>query len=905
MRPRVVKEHDVRRGEILACAQALFDSTGYEDTTVNAIIEKAGIAKGTFYHYFAGKEDLLNDLVDEISARLFDAISPIVAGSDAATEKLRKVHDVAGGIKSMHAAMLLRYLRVFYRPDNLVARHRMTERMLAKAVPLYAQIVRQGVDEGIFNTRYPEESAEIFLRTWSGLGERFARLLMEAESRPERLADGRADVRRVRGGGRTAARRGGRKPSPGRPHETGARELPPDPRAAGGRGRGPGGRGRGRRAVIRISNVERTYRAGETEVRALRGVTLAIAPGEFLAIAGPSGSGKTTLLNLIGCIDRPDAGEITIDGKAVSRMDNRELALFRRQRLGFVFQTFNLIPVLTAAENVELALSLLGAGEREARERSRAFLAEVGLAGRENSLPGKLSGGQQQRVAIARALVKQPAIVLADEPTANLDSDNGGAILELMERMNERHGTTFVFSTHDPMVMGRAHRLVRLHDGTIASDERRVPAAAGGAAVRFLAALAWKNLLRYRRRTLITSAALGVGLGIYLLADSLLLGAERESERNLVWYETGSARVLARGYWKDKDQLPLDPAIERPEPILERLAARGVAATPRTVFGGELVVRKDPFPEDGALRVRVEAIDPERDDRVFRFRETVTAGRYLRRGEEAVLLGSWLAEDLGAEVGYPVTIVTRTRDGYYQTLDAPVAGIVSCPNPEVNRGSVFVPLDMADDLLAMGGAVTEIDLRFPERADARAARGAGAEAADLETALRPEFPGIEVLDWTTLAADYVALAEQKQKGSGILLLLVFIIAAVGVSNTMLMAVYERVRELGTLRALGMGDRQVRRLFLLEAAGIGVIGSAFGLALGSLLCLWIVNVGIDFSAAMRTMDIGYRVSGVFRGAWHPEAMAGAAVFGVLLSVGVAFVPTRRALSMSITDCLRAV
>jgi putative ABC transport system permease protein len=270
-----------------------------------------------------------------------------------------------------------------------------------------------------------------------------------------------------------------------------------------------------------------------------------------------------------------------------------------------------------------------------------------------------------------------------------------------------------------------------------------------------------------------------------------------------------------------------------------------------------MVVRKDPFPEDGALRIRVEAIDPERDDRVFRFRETVTAGRYLRPGEEAVLLGSWLAEDLGAKVGYPVTIVTRTRDGYYQAFEAPVVGIVSCPNPAVNRTSVFVPLD------------------------------------------------VEVLDWTQLAADYVALAEQKQKGSGIILLLVFIIAAVGVSNTMLMAVYERVRELGTMRALGMGDRQVRRLFLLEASGIGVIGSVLGLALGSLLCLWMVDVGIDFSSAMRTMDMGYRVSGVFRGAWHPAAMAGAFAFGVLLSVGVAFVPTRRALSMSITDCLRAV
>ncbi len=225
--------------------------------------------------------------------------------------------------------------------------------------------------------------------------------------------------------------------------------------------------------MIRIDDVVRSYRTGETEVRALRGVSLRIDSGEFLSIAGPSGSGKTTLLNLIGCIDRPDSGRIVIDGREVSRMSDRELALFRRDRLGFVFQTFNLIPVLTAAENVEFALSLQGVDEREARGRSLALLAEVGLEGREDSLPGTLSGGQQQRVAIARALVKQPLLVLADEPTANLDSDNGKAILELMEQMNERHGTTFVFSTHDPMVMERARRLVRLHDGTVASDERR------------------------------------------------------------------------------------------------------------------------------------------------------------------------------------------------------------------------------------------------------------------------------------------------------------------------------------------------------------------------------------------------------------------------------------------------
>jgi putative ABC transport system ATP-binding protein len=225
--------------------------------------------------------------------------------------------------------------------------------------------------------------------------------------------------------------------------------------------------------MVQTSDVKRTYMTGEVPVHALRGVTLEIDDGEFVSIAGPSGSGKTTLLNLIGALDKPDDGEISIDGTKLSSMSKDELALFRREKLGFVFQTFNLIPVLTAFENVSFALSLLNLSESEVKGRTQAILEEVGLAGMENRLPLKLSGGQQQRVAVARALVKQPRIVLADEPTANLDSETGEAILRLMEVMNERYRTTFVFSTHDRMVMDHAKRLIMLHDGSVVSDERR------------------------------------------------------------------------------------------------------------------------------------------------------------------------------------------------------------------------------------------------------------------------------------------------------------------------------------------------------------------------------------------------------------------------------------------------
>ena len=225
--------------------------------------------------------------------------------------------------------------------------------------------------------------------------------------------------------------------------------------------------------MIDIKGVTKTYKTGDTEVRALRGVDLKIDSGEFMSIAGPSGSGKTTLMNLIGCIDSLDDGRILIEGKVVSSLSKEEKTTFRREKLGFIFQSYNLIPVLTAYENVAFSLQLLGLPDGEIRDRTMNILKEVGLEGMENRRPGKLSGGQQQRVAIARALVKDPVIVLADEPTANLDSHTGEDILRLMEAMNIKHGTTFIFSTHDRMVMDFAHRLVYLHDGEFQSDERR------------------------------------------------------------------------------------------------------------------------------------------------------------------------------------------------------------------------------------------------------------------------------------------------------------------------------------------------------------------------------------------------------------------------------------------------
>ncbi len=227
------------------------------------------------------------------------------------------------------------------------------------------------------------------------------------------------------------------------------------------------------RPIVELTGVTRKYRQGDIDVHALRGLDLAIERGEFTALCGPSGSGKTTTLNLIGALDRPTSGRVMLEGHDLGALDRRQLAELRRDRIGFVFQAYNLLPVLTAYENAETVLALQGAEVAARRERVMELLAAVGLAGMEDRRPDQLSGGQQQRVAIARAIAADPAVVLADEPTANVDSETAEMLLDIMQRLNRERGVTFIFSTHDPRVMAHARRLVRLVDGKVESDERR------------------------------------------------------------------------------------------------------------------------------------------------------------------------------------------------------------------------------------------------------------------------------------------------------------------------------------------------------------------------------------------------------------------------------------------------
>jgi ABC-type lipoprotein release transport system permease subunit len=396
---------------------------------------------------------------------------------------------------------------------------------------------------------------------------------------------------------------------------------------------------------------------------------------------------------------------------------------------------------------------------------------------------------------------------------------------------------------------------------------------------------------------MITAFAIAIGLMMFIMVDSVLIGVESESMRNLRWYETSAIRIMHEDYWEDRLMKPLDVAVENPYDIVHQLHQSGYDAAPRITFAADMILYSDEFGEDGNMPVQVTAIDPLLDNTVFRFAETLIEGRFVEPGAMELVIGSWFAEDIGAEVGNWVTFVTRGNGGFYEAMDMQIVGIVNCPNPNVNRTLLMVPFDIVDEFLAMEGTATEINIGLSEQEDISEAK------LHIEQLLGNTGQSLKIASWDELAQDYVALAEAKRGGTSMILFLVFIIAAVGISNTMLMAIFERIRELGMMRALGMDDRTIQLTFMIEAGGIGLIGSIVGVILGVLVNIYMVEVGIDLGFLMRDMDMGYRIQSLMRGAWSVKTLVTAFIFGTVLSMLVAYIPTRRALKMDIPSCLR--
>ena len=629
---------------------------------------------------------------------------------------------------------------------------------------------------------------------------------------------------------------------------------------------------------IQLVEVCRHFELGNTDVKALDKINLEIDQGEFVALVGPSGSGKSTLLNLLGGLDRPTSGEINIQSLRLQDATEEELTAHRRHNVGFVFQTFNLLPTLTALENVALPLMLSGVPLTKRHERAADWLKRVGLLHRLEHRPTEMSGGEQQRAAIARALVNNPQWILADEPTGNLDSSTGDEVMKLLRKLNAESGVTLIVVTHDPEVAAYADRIVHLRDGGVDKVETRAStpvkksvqidnaskpelALNAGLSFRDLVQTAWDNLRRRPVRNILTAA--GVLIGIVTLVAMVSFGVGVQAEVNRNFEALGLENVFISPTFPEEDDAfdpfgfsvpvqPLTPEtavafremreVQSVTPVLNlpsnmeiSLSYAGKARPVRLSggFGGSSRGPGMPAPPEMLAGVPLGEGD--------------TQGLTLIEGlADQLLEGTMLGyKDL---VGQIVTLNVRLPRGETKEFAAQIIGI------EAGRGSNLMDLGILER--------TEIKAWWYGRPNTLQTDGYDmlvVRAVDqlsvpdvLETA---ESMSLEAQSLGTILelANRVLAVMQALLGSvGALALLV---ATLGVANTMMMAIYERTREIGVLKALGATNSEVRRMFTADAVLLGIIGGVVGVILGTLLGRLVDWIGHLYLESEGVLGIG--------------------------------------------------
>jgi putative ABC transport system permease protein len=408
--------------------------------------------------------------------------------------------------------------------------------------------------------------------------------------------------------------------------------------------------------------------------------------------------------------------------------------------------------------------------------------------------------------------------------------------------------------------------------------------------------IALRNTVRHGRRTIITAVVMMVGISVFISFDSMLAGLDRMAVDNMADYTVSSLKIRTPAYVQDIQATPLDKGLPHPAETLAAVAAQGLSGAARLRFVARVSNYTDEIP------VLADAVDPVADARVFKLPQAVTSGSWLSRAApRSVVLGAELARELKVNVGDTVLITAQTVNDVTNADEYTVAGLVSTPLPEVNRAGLYMPLDDARVLLdapsGPDGLVTEVDVALPRATSLAAAIKEGEAAA---TRLRAALPAERIDPIGSLAASYLALRNAKASYSLIPVIIVLIISAVGIVNTILMSVYSRIREIGVLRAYGMTARDIRRLFTLEGLALGLAGSCLGVALGSALDLLMIARGIDISAfSMGSLPI----SGILRGEWNPKTMVIGFLFGVVVSLVAARIPARRAGRLEPTAALR--
>lgn len=662
--------------------------------------------------------------------------------------------------------------------------------------------------------------------------------------------------------------------------------------------------------AIQLVDVCRQYHLGSADVDALKNINLEIDQGEFVALVGPSGSGKSTLLNLLGGLDHPTSGEINVQGVDLHVASEEELTWHRRHNVGFIFQTFNLLPTLTALENVALPLMLSGVGLAERSQRAEALLQRVGLGHRLDHRPTEMSGGEQQRAAIARALINNPRIILADEPTGNLDSSIGAEVMRLLRELNAERGVTLINVTHDPEVAAYADRIVHLRDGEI--SEINIPEGSpskvvspvlpeahpesksnGSLSFKDLLRTAFGNLRRRPVRNILTSA--GVVIGIVTLVAMVSFGVGVQAEVNRNFQALGLENVFVSPTFPEEENA-FDP-FGFAEPI-EPLTPEIVAAF-RALPEVQSVTPVLDLPSsmdvslalgDQTLPVRL-AGDFGRGPQGMGnlTAPEMLAGDPLGEGDsQGMVIMVDFADQLIAEsggdyadlVGQSVTLTVRLPRGETRDFSTTIVGVENSHSFQ----SADLGLQERTEIKAWWyGRPDTLNTDGYDMLVVRAIDDSAVPAV-LEAA---EAQGLQAqsLGAVLEIANRVLAVMQALLGSvGGLALLV---ATLGVANTMMMAIYERTREIGVLKAVGARNREVRRMFTADAVLIGFIGGVVGLILGTLLGRLVDWIGHLYLANEGVTGIG-QMSIV-----PPWLAIGALIFAAFIGVLGGFYPAARA------------
>jgi ABC-type lipoprotein export system ATPase subunit/ABC-type lipoprotein release transport system permease subunit len=662
--------------------------------------------------------------------------------------------------------------------------------------------------------------------------------------------------------------------------------------------------------AIQLIDVCRQYHLGSANVNALKNINLEITEGEFVALVGPSGSGKSTLLNLLGGLDHPTSGEINVQSVALHTANEEELTQHRRHNVGFIFQTFNLLPILTALENVALPLMLSGVGLTERNQRATELLQRVGLGHRLNHRPTEMSGGEQQRAAIARALVNDPQLILADEPTGNLDSSTGADVMRLLRELNTERDVTLIIVTHDSEIAAYSDRIVHLRDGEI--NEIKIPEGlssnleaptptvshietkpTAGLTFKDLLRTAFSNLRRRPVRNILTSA--GVVIGIVTLVAMVSFGVGVQAEVNRNFQALGLENVFISPTFPEEENAfdpfgfaePIDPLT--PEVVTTFNAMPEVqSVTPVLALPANMEVSLEL--DDQTVPVRLAS--DFRHGPQFMGNLTppeMLAGVALGEGEtQGMVIAAGLADQLIADsdddyadlVGQSVRFTVRLPRGETRDFNTTIAGVKDSRSFQSadlglrERTEIKAWWYGRPDTLTTDGYDTLVVRAIDESAVPAvqaAAESQGLQAQSLGAVLE--------------IANRVLAVMQALLGSvGGLALLV---ATLGVANTMMMAIYERTREIGVLKALGARNREVRFMFTADAVLLGFIGGVVGLLLGTLLGRLVDWIGHLYLAREGVTGIG-QMSIV-----PPWLAIGALIFAAFVGVLGGFYPAARA------------